>query len=68
MSEIRIATTPRGGNPFRVEPQPDGSFRVYNLTSDPLPITRERALAWLKWMEEDGVNKLRQLLKQPQQH
>ncbi len=66
MSEIRTATSP--GDLFRVGPQPDGSFRLYNLTSEPLPITRERALAWLKWMEEDGVNKLRQLLKQPPEH
>jgi hypothetical protein len=64
MSEIRTAKSP--GDQFRVEPQPGGSFRIYNLTPQPLPITREQALAWLKWMEDDGVKKLRQLLKQPQ--
>jgi len=54
----------KSDDPFRVESQPDGSFRIYNLTPQPLPVTRDRALMWLKWMEEGGINELRHLLKQ----
>lgn len=61
MTEIKTATS--RVDPFRVDLQPDGSFRIYNLASQPLPIKREQALAWLKWMEDDGINKLRQMLK-----
>jgi hypothetical protein len=61
MAEIKTATSSK--EPFRVEQQPDGSFRIYGLTSQPLPITREQASAWLQWMENDGARKLRQLLK-----
>jgi hypothetical protein len=62
MSEIKEAKSQR--ERFRAEPQPDGSFRIYNLARDPLPITREAALGWLNWMEDDGINTLRQLLQE----
>ena len=62
MADIKTATSLK--EPVRVEQQPDGSFRIYSLTSQPLPITRDQARAWLQWMENDGVRKLRQLLRQ----
>jgi hypothetical protein len=62
MNTMKTATS-RTHHPFRVEARPDGSFRIYHLIAHPLPITRRAAEAWLEWMDNDGVEELRKLIR-----
>jgi hypothetical protein len=56
MSEIREARS--SGTAFGIEPQGDGTFRIYGLGPDPVgrvtPDDLERMLKWIK--EKDGAN------------
>jgi hypothetical protein len=66
MSPSQYNEARSSGDPFKVEPQPDRSFRIYGLAKDPFPVTRERTEMWLKWMETGGIKKLRQMLEASQ--
>jgi hypothetical protein len=50
------------GDAFAIQPQPDGTFRVFGLGLQPIPISRHQARALLVWMQADGIQRLRQML------
>jgi len=60
MTEIREAKS--SADPFAIQPQSDGTFRVLGLGYQPIPISRRQARAMLAWMQDDGISRLRQML------
>ena len=60
MTEIREAKS--SGDPFAIQPQSDGTLRVTGLGHQPIPISRQQARALLAWMQNDRIQRLRQML------
>jgi hypothetical protein len=49
-------------DPFAIQPQQDGTFRVTGLGREPIVISRQQAAALLAWAQADGIQRLRQML------
>ena len=49
-------------DPFAIQPQQDGTFRVTGLGREPIVISRKQAVALLAWAQADGIQRLRQML------